>query len=70
MRRFSCILLGVLLLLELSGAATARAEERAKASVVVAFVDRATKGEEGKTFECFPQKEETDALHKEYLKTL
>ena len=50
MRRFACILLGVLLLLELSGAATAWAEERAKASVVVAFVDRATKGEEGKTW--------------------
>lgn len=30
----------------------------------------ATKGEEGTIFECFPQKEETDALHKEYLKTL
>ena len=38
------------MLLELSGAATARAEERAKASVVVAFVDRATKGEEGKAW--------------------
>ena len=38
------------MLLELSGAATARAEERAKASVVVAIVDRATKGEEGKTW--------------------
>ena len=50
MRRFACILLGVLLLLELSGAAAARAEERTKASVVVAFVDRATKGEEGKAW--------------------
>ena len=50
MRRFECILLGVLLLLELSGAATAGAEERTKASVVVAFVDRATKGEEGKAW--------------------
>ncbi len=50
MKRIASILLGVLFLLGMSGSVVAQAAERTRASVVVAFVDRATKGEEGKAW--------------------
>lgn len=50
MKRIASILLGFLILIGMAGPAIAQAAERARASVVVVFVDRATKGEEGKAW--------------------
>ena len=50
MKRIAGALLGFLFLLAMSGLPVAEATERVKASVVVTFIDRATKGEEGKAW--------------------